>query len=430
MAIGTKITLAGAKLLAKALGGKELKFTRGAFGDAIQNGSMKTPTTAERDALTALIHEKMSLPITAYQIVDDQIIVSLQVKNENVTADFRVAEIGLFAEDPDSHQEKLYGYAFQGNDGDKMHAANTDVQLEFQIELVTKICGAENVTAVITRVYQGLTQEDLDAHIASSLPHPNWDVVLRPEFNAHSLSANPHPNWRVQIYPGVGLTKSGDTINVVTASATQLGGVKVGRNLYMDGESLNAESSELDVESRLKQIEINQANLYILLESVHKLGVQGNLIMLDDFQTLKDTRLTDADATISSKGFNFLTDDISFLRPSSAAVFSDGLLLNQPIAIENVARRDDGHYQLRADSKFNETTSRGKVYRSSVTIKDDKAYGAGLIKTRNQGAYRTWKGEGISETAQATFNAYPSLESSFALDGDWSLTSDGFFTLD
>ena len=230
---------------------------------------------------------------------------------------------------------------------------------------------------------------------------------------------------------GVGLAKNNDTLNVTAATEKKLGGIKVGNGLYMEGESLNAEAPEVDVESRLKQIEINQANLYILLESVHKLGVQGNLIMLDDFQTLKDTRLTDADATISSKGFNFLTDDISFLRPSSAAIFSDGLLLNQPIAIENVARRDDGHYQLRADSKFNETTSRGKVYRSSVTIKDDKAYGAGLIKTRKSASTnQIWKGEGISETAQATFNAYPSLESSFALDGDWSLTSDGFFTLD
>lgn len=408
MAIGTKITLAGAKLLAKALGGKQLKFTRGAFGDAIQGGSMKTPTQAERDALNALIHEKMSLPITDYEIVDDQIIVSLDVKNTGVTEDFRIAEIGLFAEDPDSKQEKLYGYAFQGNDGDKMHATSTDVQLEFQVELVTKICGAENVTAVITRTYEGLQQADLDAHINSTMPHPNWEVVKA----------------------GVGLSKSNNTLNVITATTTKLGGIKVGKNLYMEGDSLNAEAGEVDVESRLRQIEINQANLYILLESVHKFGVQGNLIMTDDFQTLKDTRLVEADATISSKGFNFLTDDVSFLRPSSAAIFSDGLLLNQPVNIEGVSLNDDGHYQLRTDTKFNETTARGKVYRSSVTIKDDKAYGAGLVRTGKQTAIKIWKGEGIAETAQVAFNAYPSLESSFTLDGDWSLSADGFFTLD
>ena len=448
MAIGTTITLEGAKLLAKALGGKELKFTRGAFGDAIQDGVMKTPTVAERDALTALIHEKMSLPITGYEIVGDQIIVSLDVKNESVTEDFRIAEMGLFAKDPDSGQEKLYAYTFQGNDGDKMYAANTDVQLEFQVELVTKICGAENVTAVITRTYDGLTREDLEEHINSTAPHPNWDVVLTNTFNAHSLSSDPHPNWEVVLLPafndhinsanphpnfkikaGTGLKKSGNTISLAVASAQSLGGVKVGKNLYMDGDSLNAESSELDVDGRLKQLEINQANLYILLEALNKFGVQGNLIMTEDFQTLKYTNRDSANVTIAAEGKDFKVDDISFMRPTSAVVVTNGLAFNKLVTVDSI-KSESGEYILTADSKLNETTSRGKLYRSSVTIRDNKAYGAGLMKTKKQSANMTWKGEGSSDSQTLAFNAYPSLESSFALDGDWSLTSDGYFTLD
>lgn len=408
MAIGTKITLAGAKLLAKALGGKQLKFTRGAFGDAIQGGSMKTPTQAERDALNALIHEKMSLPITDYEIVDDQIIVSLDVKNTGVTEDFRIAEIGLFAEDPDSKQEKLYGYAFQGNDGDKMHAASTDVQLEFQVELVTKICGAENVTAVITRTYEGLQQADLDAHINSTMPHPNWEVVKA----------------------GVGLSKSNNTLNVITATTTKLGGIKVGKNLYMEGDSLNAEAGEVDVESRLRQIEINQANLYLLLEAANKFGVQSNLQLVEDFKTLKVTNFYEADATVAAKNNKFFTlADITGLRASNFCVISNGLLFNQEVTTTAVEKTADA-YRVSVNSALSQKTSNAKVYRTTVNIKDGKAYGAGWIKYNRQKASKTWKGEGTSETSTLTFYAYPSLESSFQLDGDWSLTSDGYFTLD
>lgn len=410
MAIGTKITLEGAKLLAKALGGKQLKFTRGAFGDAIKNGSMKTPTTAERDALTALIHEKMSLPITSYQIVDDQIIVSLQVKNENVTADFRVAEIGLFAEDPDSHQEKLYGYAFEGNDGDKMHAASTDVQLEFQVELVTKICGAENVTAVLTRVYQGLTQEDLDAHINSTMPHPNWEVIKA----------------------GVGLSKSSNTLNVTAATTTKLGGVKVGKNLYMQGDSLNAEAAGDDsFDARLKRIEINQANLYILLEALNKFGVQSNLQFVEDFKTLKATNFYEADATVASKNDKFFAlSSITGLRASNFCVITDGLLFNQEVTTTAVEKTDT-NYLVSVNSALKEDTTHAKVYRSTVNVKDGKAYGAGWIKVDRQKASMTWRGEGTSSISQINFYAYPSLASgNSTLDGDWSLTSDGYFALD
>ena len=408
MAIGTTITLEGAKLLAKALNGKELKFTRGAFGDAIVNGSMKTPTVAERDALNALIHEKMSLPITGYEIVDDQIIVSLQVKNDNVTADFRIAEMGLFAKDPDSNQEKLYGYAFAGNDGDKMHAANTDVQLEFQVELVTKICGAKNVTAVITRTYIGLQQEDLDAHIASSLPHPNWEVVKA----------------------GVGLSKSNDTLNVVTASTSKLGGIKVGKNLYMEGDSLNASADDTsDIDSRLKRIEINQANLYILLESLHKFGVQANTVLIEDFQTLKATRFLEHAATVPSAGKAFNVDNISSLRETTNCVITNGRLFNQLITIDKISRTG-GVYSLTADSNITSKLTVGTtVQRSTVTIKDDKAHGAGLIKVKTKKKNKVWKGESGTGTQQAPFNAYESLASSFELEGDWSLTSNGYFTL-
>ena len=421
-----RLTKAGAILLAKAIAGTQLTFTRGAFGDAAGSSA---PTDSQIDNLTALLHEKMSLPIANFQIKNNQAVVTLTVKNEDVTAGFRVAEGGLFARNADNAQEVLYAYFYDGNDGDYMPAGDADVQLEYAYEFITAVANAANVTAIIDKSTVGIMRDEFEAHIASSLPHPNWDVILRPEFNAHSLSANPHPNWRVQIYPGVGLTKSGDTINVVTASAQSLGGIKVGRNLYMDGESLNA-SGEEGTDARLRQLEINQANLFMLLEAANKFGVQSNLMLVEDFKTLKATRFVELDATISNKNDTFFSaDSISSFRSSNYCVITDGLLFNKFVQITAI-EKDDGTYTASVDSALKEDTAHAKVYRSTVNIKDGKAYGSGWVKYNRQRASRTWKGEGYSDTTQITFNAYPSLESSLGLDGDWSLTADGYFTLD
>ena len=234
----------------------------------------------------------------------------------------------------------------------------------------------------------------------------------------------------VQTYAGVGLSKSGSTLNVIAATEKKLGGIKVGKNLYMTDESLNATGGEVDVlDSRLRRLEINQANLYILLESLHKFGVQANLIMVEDFQSLKVTHLKVADATVEAVGKECLTDDISFLRPSSSFVITNGLFLNQLTTAQSISS-DGDTYLINTADKIADDTSRGKIYRSSVTIRDDKAYGAGLVNTRSQNGVRTWKGEGTAESAQISFDAFPSLESSFTLDGDWSLSADGYFTLD
>ena len=80
------------------------------------------------------------------------------------------------------------------------------------------------------------------------------------------------------------------------------------------------------------------------------------------------------------------------------------------------------------DSEYPSTLN-NYIYRSTVTLRDNKAYGAGEICIYSQPSAKVWKGEGSSDSTQVAFNAYPSLESSLGLDGDWSLTSDGYFAL-
>ena len=202
-----RLTKAGAILLAKALAGSALVFTRGALGNALIDGQRTDPSEQEIDDFTDLIHRRMWLPIIDFKIENHQLIVTLKVSNAGVTTSFRIAEGGLFAKDPDSDSEVLYCYFYDGIDGDRM-PVDDGIQLEYEYTMITAISNAQNVTCVIDKSKIEVTRAEFDAHINSTLPHPNWDVVLHPEFNSHVETFNehvasslPHPNWDVVLHP-------------------------------------------------------------------------------------------------------------------------------------------------------------------------------------------------------------------------------------
>lgn len=433
-----RLTRAGAILLAKAIAGNQITFVRGAFGDAANHDA---PSDSQIDNLTGLLNERMRLPISNFKIEGTQAVVICTVKNESVTAGFRVAEGGLFARAADSTADSLYAYFYDGDDGDFMPAGGGDVQLEYNYEFATPISNAQNVTAVIDKSVTGITRAEFEEHINSTEPHPNLDHVTHPElnsvstslnnkitvlssdFNSHVDSTNPHPNWNVRLYAGRGLTRTGDTLNVNVASAQELGAIKIGKNLYMDGESLNADSSG-DVDTRLKQLEINQANIFILLEEANKLGMKSNLIMVEDFKSLRDTRFYSKNATLAAASDSVTVDSFNHLRPDISVVITDGQRVNYLTNIDKIVSIVGNKTVLKVKAAPRSSTN-AKLLRSTVTVKDGKAYGAGLIRNKRQTANKTWKGEGSSEVSQVTWNA----SENDSLDGDW-LINDGYFTME
>ncbi|MBQ3653481.1 MAG: hypothetical protein II954_03575, partial [Synergistaceae bacterium] len=102
---GMLLTSAGRNLLAKALTGKELHFTRAFVGD----GSLGSRKPAD---LTALISPKRELPIHSMNTTGSlgTCEVVLEMSNKGLSQGFFVREYGLFALDPDSGQEVLYSY--------------------------------------------------------------------------------------------------------------------------------------------------------------------------------------------------------------------------------------------------------------------------------------------------------------------------------
>lgn len=138
---GLKFTQKGLNLQAKAQIGAELQYTRIGIGDGQYTGDIKQ--------LNGLIHEVLSLPITSIRVKDNgQAIVGSAFSNADLSVGFYLREIGIYATDPDEG-EILYCYANAGAFAGYVPPAGGGDVVEKEVELVTTVGTAPNVTAII-----------------------------------------------------------------------------------------------------------------------------------------------------------------------------------------------------------------------------------------------------------------------------------------
>ena len=418
MAIGTRLTLAGAKLLAKAMQGKQLLFTRGAFGDAKVNGQLVEPTSAEQDALTALIHEKISLPIYYYEFGDNgDLIVAVKVTNNSLTADFKAAEAGLFAQDPDTGAEILYGYCYEGNDGDMIHAKSSHCVLEYYVELTTTIGNAKYVTCNVN-IKEKIKAGDGLSRVGDTL----------------------------NVNTGTGLSLSADNnVNLKRATDTEKGGVIITGNngLVMDGDTLKAIGGETDLESRLKQLEINQSNLFMKLNADNALGATANLLLVEDFVKCKCVDSSSGSCFINwdavhYRNWNPISDKafarigryytLTCLDKETEILITDVIDSNNQSGDQVYAFYFDGDVDDWASLDDARTTKSAKIFRTSAAvIKGQYAYGPGDLHSNSRNA--SWSGRISTTTKTATLPTDLHHEDDFNISANGALTSDGYFTI-
>lgn len=181
---GTRLTNKGRDLLARAIAGTPLQFTRVGVGDGVW------PTGLDPLDMIALASEKKSLPIESIEIVGDGTVkLRFILTNRDLAEGFFVREIGIFANDPDLG-EILYAVTYAGNQADYIPASGV-VVVESVTDIYTVISNAENVTAYIPESLVFATIRDLEDHNISPEAHQDIRALIA----THETNLNAHPQY-------------------------------------------------------------------------------------------------------------------------------------------------------------------------------------------------------------------------------------------
>lgn len=166
---GMQLTSAGRTLLAKALLGNELKFSKVAYG----SGNFDYATEKVSN-LTELRLWRMDLPIVNSVITGDGLAeIHARLNNFDLEQGFPAKEIGVFAFDPDTGDEILYAYRNAGDEYTFIPANTGPVHKNSIFAYRVEIQDAPNVTCVYDFDFAYTSQQEFDDHKADSQPHPN-----------------------------------------------------------------------------------------------------------------------------------------------------------------------------------------------------------------------------------------------------------------
>jgi len=141
---GTELTNGGRNLLAKALVGKPIKFTRAFAGEGY------LPEGQDIATMTELVAPMLEMGIIGMDIppLIGTAKISVILSNRDTPRGFFLREIGLFAEDPDTKEEILYSYANAGDKSDYVPGYGGADALWYQVDFTAVVDQAKDVTAI------------------------------------------------------------------------------------------------------------------------------------------------------------------------------------------------------------------------------------------------------------------------------------------
>lgn len=379
------LTTAGRNLLAKALTGKQLTFTKGMCG----NGRLGSHDPL---SLENLISPKRELPIQSMRTsATGTAEVVVEMTNKNLSTGFFVYEYGLFALDPDSNQEVLYSYSYTENAGYLEGDNGIDI-INYTLSLVTVIDQAPNITASIASTNNYVTVTRLDTRIQD----------LFAEF---------------QNIAGFWTYAKNDVQRFRPASLTQ---------------ARNALIGDYDIASLISRIERMEDALAQTLLSLEIQSIFPGYthFIIEDFQVVNQIDTYAAQVTSVIAGDDSIDcEPIDGMLPGSGYTISDGIQsehveaesINYENGIQRVILKDviENTYIL-------ENT---RIYRTSANISDNAAYGPGITKTFTWTPVLTWTGRRENSEYMIPVDTSAGNIRAFNLTGNITLDSNSFITL-
>ena len=165
---GMELTNAGRNILAKALLGKTLRFTRAWAGDGY------LPDDVDVREMTQIIkpHREMEIAEMSIPPHIGTAKITVVLTNKELTTGFFFREIGLFAEDPDTGEEFLYGYCNSGDTADYMPGQDSRADVVYyRFALTVVVDQAKDVTAIFSDNPLAVTHAQLEEQTDEILKH-------------------------------------------------------------------------------------------------------------------------------------------------------------------------------------------------------------------------------------------------------------------
>lgn len=401
---GTHLTRHGFELLAKALAGKELHYTRIKLGDSMNGSDLVEPTLEEQYEFNDLIHHRdFDVPMVGIDRPGGGMVsVSFRVNNANIPEGFWLREMGLFALDPDTDEEILYAYRNTGVLSEWVPDSSARTVYDVILTLVTVIQEAENVTAVIDMGLAYVTQAEFQEHINSTRPHPNSptlgdEITTTKYFWAQDDDINLHP---------------------ISTDNT--------RRLILGGDA--ADIPKMD--RRLTQVEINTANLYTQLNAEREMGLKPNLMLIEDFLDADNCDLYNCRVVAQAAGIAEieLEDDKNILNGCWYTI-TDGIQ-NEYVQVKSVAK-NGGKTIVLFNQLLNNTYNLDNTFlmRTTASTYNGYALGAGDLRGKTYTFAEKWQGIGANVSTSQILLTNQSNIDNFDLQGHVAFTADGEFTL-
>lgn len=388
MATGTILTNAGRNLLAKALTGKQLVFTRAAIG----NGDLgsRDPKT-----LTGLISYKKDLPITNMNVTSSigTAEVVLELTNKNLTQGFFLKEYGLFAKDPDTQNEVLYSYRNSGSESGYLEADNGVDQISYTLSIVTVIDQAPNVSAVISSTNQYITVTRLEQRV-------------------------------MDIYG-----EYGDIAGFWTFTGNDAERIRPA-TLAQTRTALWGSADFSSMSSRISRLEDAISQLILNVEILQGHDDTYSHYMVEDFS---DTSALD---TFSSQVSRIVAgsdaidiEPLDGIVPGSLYTISDGLhaetVRAESVILENGVQRINLSENI-TNSYVQDGT---KIFRTNALIENGAASGVGVRLRESWEPALIWRGTSASDSFSIDVDLSLGNSRAFILSGEATLNSSGLVTL-
>lgn len=402
----THLTRAGFLLLAKALAGKQLQYTKAVIGDSERsNGNVVYPTRAQQYEYTALLNPKMVLPLIDIAFTGGgTATIKARLSNASLATGFFCRELGLYAKDPDTNAEVLYCYQNVGDLCDFVPPSDSPRVYDVVLAVVTVVQEATNVTAIIDASLAYVTQPEFNAHVDATVPHPN----------APSLKSN------VTSTDNFWVTNNDSHLHKITTENARL--------LILGGDA----STIPMLTRRLNQTEVNIANLYMQLMSERELGLQPNLLLVEDFTDADNIDSYDVEViteAAGAQGVRIETD--TDILAGHWYTLTDGVH-DEYVRIKSVAK-NSGAIVAFFDSKIANTydLTRTRLMRTTALVKNGHAQGSGRFRKDSHGfGYTPWTGVASDVATTLTLATTVANADSFVLEGEYGFTSAGEFTID